>query len=149
MRTLPKGGVCAEIGTQNGKFAAFIMDTVRPLKLHLFDLSFGKLGQKFSNDSSVHRHEGDAATLLGLFPDQHFDWIYVDAGHEYKDVRRDATVAAQKVKAGGLLIFNDYIVYSHLEGFEYGVVQTVNEMCLNEGWEIVALALHNEGYHDP
>jgi hypothetical protein len=63
-------------------------------------------------------------------------------------VRADATAAAPKVKPEGLLIFNDYIVWSHHENFGYGVVQTVNELCVNEGWRMVAFCLHEDMYCD-
>lgn len=149
MASLPKGGICTEVGVQNGNFSAYILDSVAPEKLHLIDLSFRKLrNPAVRGHPAVELHEGDSATVLGTFPDAYFDWIYIDAGHEYKDVRRDATVAAQKVKPEGLIIFNDYIIWSHHEGFAYGVVQTVNEMCVNEGWEIIAYCLHENLYCD-
>lgn len=149
MATLPKGGTCTEIGVQNGKFSAFILDTIKPDKFHLIDLSFAKLRKpEVRNHPAATLHEGDSAKTLMTFPDDTFDWIYIDAGHEYKDVRRDATAAALKVKPGGLIIFNDYIIWSHHEGFAYGVVQTVNEMCVNEGWEIIAYCLQDNLYCD-
>jgi hypothetical protein len=149
MATLPKGGVCTEVGVQNGKFSAFILETIKPDKFHLIDLSFTKLrNQAVRDNPAVVLHEGDSAQMLNTFPDGHFDWIYIDAGHEYKDVRRDASAAARKVKPDGLIIFNDYIIWSHHEAFAYGVVQTVNEMCVNEGWEMVAYCLHENLYCD-
>lgn len=147
--SLPKGGVCTEVGVQNGKFSAFLLETIKPEKLHLIDLTFAKLRNPAVRENpAVVLHEGDSAATLNSFPDGHFDWIYIDAGHLYENVRADATAAARKVKPGGLIIFNDYIIWSHHEGFAYGVVQTVNEMCVNEGWEIVAYCLQENLYCD-
>ena len=88
---------------------------------------------------NVELHEGLSDRVLCAFPDHYFDWVYIDAGHHYEAVRSDATNAAHKVKPDGLLIFNDYIIWSHLEGCAYGVVTVVNEMCRNEGWEMRGL----------
>jgi predicted O-methyltransferase YrrM len=147
--SLPQGGICAEVGVQHGRFSAHILATAQPVKLHLIDRSFRKfLHNPVAHHPNIALHEGDSAETLASFPDAHFDWVYIDAGHEYKDVRRDATEAAKKVKPGGQIIFNDYIIWSHHEGFAYGVVQTVNEMCVNEGWEMVAFCLHENMYCD-
>ena len=37
---LPKGGVCAEIGTQAGDFAKRMLSALQPAKFHLYDLDF-------------------------------------------------------------------------------------------------------------
>ncbi len=46
--------------------------------------------------------------MLAQFPDEHFDWIYIDGDHSYEGASRDARVAATKVKPGGHLVFNDF-----------------------------------------
>jgi len=86
--------------------------------------------------------------LLAQFPNGFFDWIYVDADHRYEAVARDATVAARKLKPGGTLVFNDYTMWSPIEGIPYGVPQVVHELCLADGWEFVYLALDPQGYFD-
>ena len=53
-----------------------------------------------------------------------------------------------KIKADGLLVFNDYTVWSYVEMQPYGVVAAVNELCVEEGWEIVYLALPAHMYCD-
>ena len=148
--SLPKGGTCVEVGVGRGDFSAYILETVKPQKLYLIDKNFAKhaIQQRFSGNSIVTCLDGQSAEMLAKLPDAYFDWIYIDAGHSYKDVRADATVATRKVKPNGLLIFNDFIVWSHNEGIPYGVVHTVNEMCVNEGWGMVALCLHDNMYCD-
>jgi hypothetical protein len=150
LATLPKGGVCAEVGVWRGDFSDHILNATKPTELHLIDINFARFDvrRRFKGYSSVKFHEGRSADVLAAFPDEHFDWIYIDAGHDYENVKTDATLAAQKIKADGLLIFNDYTMWSHREGCVYGVVQTVNEMCVNEGWRMVAFCLQPEMYCD-
>jgi hypothetical protein len=146
--SLPKGGVCAEVGVQRGNFSVHILEAAKPRELHLIDMDFTKLGNRFEGNPVAIRHHGLSVEVLASFPDGYFDWIYIDAGHTYKDVRADATMASLKVKPDGLLIFNDYIIWSHHEGYAYGIVQTVNEMCVNEGWRMVAFCLQHNLYCD-
>jgi len=148
--SLPNGAICAEVGVQHGNFSAYILETAKPDKLHLIDRSLSQFNvkERFAGQPNVVFHEGQSADILRSFPDAYFDWVYIDAGHRYKAVRADATIAARKTKPSGLLIFNDYIIWSHLEGFEYGVVRTVNEMCTNERWQMVAFCLSQEMYCD-
>ena len=96
----------------------------------------------------VHLHEGDSADLMAGFPNQYFDWIYVDADHSLVGVRRDISASANKVKPGGHLIFNDYTCWSPVENIPYGVLHAVNEFVVAERWSIAFVALHGLGYHD-
>jgi hypothetical protein len=43
MRSLPKNLNIAEIGTQTGEFAMFMLDEMQPARLHVFDLEFETL----------------------------------------------------------------------------------------------------------
>ncbi len=152
IESLPKGGVVAEVGTQTGHFAGHIYKTACPKKLHLFDLSLEWFDQKIlvepRRTGDVEIHLGDSSTELGKFPEEHFDWIYIDGDHSYNGVKRDIAQAVLRVKRDGFLVFNDYTVWSPLEVCNYGVLKAINEL-VNEGeWEFVYLALHPWGYHD-
>src|SRR5579862_77210 len=37
---MPKGGICAEVGTQTGGFAKLIYSILRPSKLHIYDIDY-------------------------------------------------------------------------------------------------------------
>jgi hypothetical protein len=152
IESLPKGGVIAEVGTQTGRFADHLFKTARPTKLHLFDLSLewfdsSVLVEPIRN-GSVEIHLGDSATELGKFPLEHFDWLYIDGDHSYEGVKRDIAQATRTVKRNGLLVFNDYTVWSPLEVCNYGVLKAVNELVNSGEWEFVYLALHPWSYHD-
>src|SRR5262249_26449802 len=93
-------------------------------------------------------HEGDSSFEMGRQPDSTYDVIYVDGDHAYDGVMRDAAVSARKLKANGVLIFNDYIMFDHIVGVPYGVVPIVNDYCVNHGWQVLFFALHNQLFCD-
>lgn len=151
LKRLPRGGVCAEVGTQEGHFAEKILDIVRPEHLHLFDIDDAPLRARQTDLLSrpgVELHLGDSSTALARFPDDHFDWIYIDGDHSYDGVKRDIRVARTKVKPGGLLIFNDFTLWSPTECIDYGVPHAVCELSLSDGFCFVYFALHPHLYND-
>jgi hypothetical protein len=152
LERLPKGGVVAEVGTLQGEFARDILRITEPQELHLIDHETHPRVVTLTEDPSlrdrVHFHHQDSVEALQTFPDQYFDWIYIDAQHAYDGVKRDIGVARRKVKDSGLLVFNDYIVWSYVEMEPYGVVAAVNELCTEDKWEMIYLALPSHMYCD-
>jgi predicted O-methyltransferase YrrM len=51
----------------------------------------------------------DSAASAHMFPDEHFDFVYIDADHSYEGVVRDMKAWWPKVKKGGLFCGDDYI----------------------------------------
>jgi SAM-dependent methyltransferase len=151
LAALPAGGRVAELGTQAGWFAEQVTNTLRPDELHLFDLEFDTLrGARpaIAVHTNVRLHVGDSSTELAKLPDHYFDWIYIDGDHSLEGVRRDADVAVRKVKPDGILVFNDYTVWSVLEFTDYGIVPVVNELLAGGEWEMAYIALHPLMYCD-
>ncbi len=149
---LPKGGIAAEVGTQTGNFAKLIRSVVKPARLHLYDLDFSVFDhasfQPAVEQGLVVLHHGDSASLLATMPDQHFDFIYIDGDHSFEGAARDLAQAGRTIKPDGVIVCNDYTIYSPLEKSPYGVYRAVNEFCWKHGFEIVYLGLHHWGYHD-
>jgi hypothetical protein len=149
---MPKGGVCAEVGTQTGGFAKQIFSILQPRLLHIFDLDFSLFDQAYFHplvqQGRVQLHQGDSSSLLGALPDSSFDFIYIDGDHSYAGATRDLAQAARKIKEGGWIVCNDYTIYSPLEKSKYGVYRAVNEFCLVHNYEIRYFALSPWGYHD-
>ena len=145
--TLPKSGIVAEVGTQYGHWAERILDVSSPKELHLFDLDFDNLKPKVNDSRNVRKHRGDSSKELSAVQDNMFDWIYIDGDHSYHGVKRDIQQAVRKIKTDGILVFNDYCIWSHLEATPYGVVAAVNEL-IQDGWRMSALALSPWGYWD-
>jgi hypothetical protein len=161
--------VIAEIGVARGDFSEFLMDAFQPSKFVAFDtfkahelpLVFGQDPRVYFEDKShadffrdrfadrpVMLEIGRSQTRLASYPDEHFDLIYIDGDHSFEGVREDAELGAKTLKADGVLVFNDYIMYDHLLDFPHGIVQVVNEMIVERGWEVIGFALQREMFCD-
>lgn len=149
---LPKQAVVVEVGTDKGAFAKEIYRRTSPRELHLIDIELERLDERniteASESGTLTLHGGDSYSVLQSFDDHYFDWIYIDADHRYAGVKKDIEVAAKKVKTDGLLVLNDYTVWSPQTMMHCGVMRAVNEFCLIEGWELVFLALQSLMYND-
>ncbi len=150
LHALPKNAIVAEIGTQYGAFAEKIMLATHPQKLHIIDIDLSLLRANLDErtaikagleNHSVELHQGDSSTVIATFPDQYFDWIYIDGDHSYDGVKKDIEKSYPKLKEDGLLVFNDYTHWSPYEMIPYGIPRAVNEFCIANHWEIVFLAL--------
>ena len=153
LKKMTSGGIAAEVGVQTGRFSRAIIDLCRPAKLHLVDrdLRAFSIAEQFRSDvdaGTVCLHEGDSSSVLRGFPEAYFDFVYVDADHTYAGVKRDIEAAKSKVKESGCLVFNDYTFWSPAECMPYGVVQAVNELCIEDDWEVLYLALAHYMYCD-
>ena len=92
------------------------MDERYELVLKRFDDNIKK-GQVF-----VHRAFSNE--VCRDFPDNHFDWIYIDGNHLYEFVKRDLESYCQKVKVGGYITGDDYAGWGWWQG---GVKKAVDE----------------------
>ena len=165
-----KGLVIGEIGVGFGHFTHFVIEHMKPAKfvaIDLFDLhTLSELwGKPASEHFGTRSHrafyeetfayagdimvveQGQSYERIATYPDGFFDILYIDAGHTYDDVRRDAAASVGKVKDDGLLVFNDYTLYDHL-GHPYGVVQAVNELIVVSDWKVVGFSLQHYMYCD-
>lgn len=64
------------------------------------------------------------------FPDQYFDFVYIDANHKYDFVKKDLESWWPKLKVGGIFAGHDYLDGIIASG-EYGVKTAVNEFAAN------------------
>jgi hypothetical protein len=145
---LPKDSVGVEVGTQYGEFAKKIIQVVRPREFHLLDISYELFDHEWFANKNVNLHTGNSWELLSRFENDFFDWIYIDASHAYDNFRRDLEMACKKVKLGGLIVCNDYTVWSPAEVEPYGILQFVHEFLQEANFEVAFLAFHGMGYHD-
>jgi hypothetical protein len=143
---LPKGMKCAELGVFKGDFSKQIFDTMKPSELYLIDIfsgimgsgdkdgnnferisldeSYNNLKNYFENNPNVKIIKGFSVPSLSNFSDDYLDFVYVDAGHEYHDVKADLEISYQKVKNGGYICGHDY----NRETFP-GLCDAVDEFC--------------------
>ncbi len=166
-----KGLVIGEVGVGIGGFSRFLLDHMQPAKfvaIDLFDFHtkpdiWGKrpadvLGPRSHREFYEHTFayardiivvaEGQSDECIAACPDDFFDILYIDAGHSYDEVRRDAAAGVAKVKRDGLLVFNDYTLHDHLGEAPYGVIQAVNELIVASDWKVVGFSLQRNMYCD-
>jgi len=62
------------------------------------------------------------------FQDHSLDFVFIDASHEYEDVKNDIKAWLPKVKKNGILAGHDY--YTGEQNYHPGVKKAVHE-CLN------------------
>lgn len=154
LEEIPKGGVCAEIGILKGDYSRYILDIVKPQKLHLIDIdpqSIKITRKRFENEieqNLVQVYKEDSSTCLSSMPDETFDWIYIDGDHSYEGVKRDLEAAHDKLKPDGLISLNDYIFFGSSDLTKYGIIEATNEFCINYDYELVYFALHGRMYND-
>jgi len=99
------------------------------------DLRYVSVKEMFANHIDVHILRSYSHAAATLFKDQSLDWVYVDANHEYKWVKRDIEAWLPKIKPGGFMGGHDYMEY---RGF--GVIHAVAECLVDKGHNLVAVS---------
>jgi len=83
------------------------------------EAQFDKVYDKYFSIVKI-KLSGDVA--CNMFSDETFDMVYIDAVHQYEDVKKDITNWLPKVKKGGIIAGHDF-----QESFE-GVMRAVREV---------------------
>ena len=133
LEKMPKGSVCAEIGVWKGDFSDLILDMASPKTLHLIDpwefqsefsermyggsvarsqrdmdLIYEGVRNRFGECRNIIFNRGKSEKVLYEFPDDYFDWVYIDGNHYYDYVMKDLEACFLKVKPGGIIAGDDY-----------------------------------------
>ena len=150
---IPEDSVCAEVGVYKGDFSELILAR-HPKKLHLIDpwkfepdpeytASWygGSVGENQAKMDAIYEsvmrrfrspiksgkvqvHRSGSAASASEFPDNYFDWIYIDGNHRYEFVKLDLETYTPKVKRNGLIAGDDYGVPGW---WQDGVTRAVEE----------------------
>jgi hypothetical protein len=161
---LPKESTGAEIGVHLGNFSHQILDSISPKELHLIDPwehqsssiyktawygggakggqaeldeRYSSILERFNQNiqaEQVKVHRGYSTDILQQFPDQYFDWIYIDGNHLYEYVKKDLELSLQKVKSGGYITGDDYTAGGWWKG---GVKKAVDAFVKNQTVQLV------------
>ena len=132
LKIMPKNSVCAEIGVLQGDFSFKILKYVKPKELYLIDpwkymeqplkgqeknpsvwgkenhdLRYQLVKKKFEGNPAVKIIRNESEIALESFPDNFFDWVYIDGDHSTKAVLRDLDLCFSKVKSGGYITGDD------------------------------------------
>jgi SAM-dependent methyltransferase len=157
-----KNGVGAELGVFWGHFSEVIMEHFQPRKLYLVDAWDLKFGETFPNWGDGHNTDhgrlttaqaihdireamkpyGDRVEIrrqfvkdfLSELPDSHFDWVYLDTSHSYRDTRDELRNIWPKLKPGGMLLGDDYHQGAELHS---GLRKAVDEFVEETGIKLI------------
>ena len=156
LKQLPKGGVVAEIGVDEGDYSALILEHCEPELLYLIDpwdsVRYGEekyraVRERFAEEIErgqvkiIRKRSGEA--LRELEPGS-LDWVYIDSDHSYATTRMELELAHKLVKEGGIICGHDYCNSSWGTGQKYGVVEAVNEFVVTHNYEMVFLTMETK-----
>lgn len=165
---LPKGGVVAEVGVATGTFSKLILDTMNPSKFYAIDIFSDKTEGFWEIKFDKKRHfewyrdafkqyidkdilemkKGLSWEVLEQFPNESFDYIYLDGAHDYESVLRDVDVIKRKIKVGGVIQFNDYLIYGYESHTFMGVEPAVNQLLNDTNSKLVYYCLSGIDFDD-
>ncbi len=176
---IPQNSICVEVGVERGDFSEKILKNIKPFQLFLVDpwavddrykdefglaTAYGTnddlkiIKEKFSNEiikNQVILKKGFSYDVVNEFPDDFFDFIYIDACHLYECVRDDLKMFLPKLKKNGLMCGHDYMDFKEAEksghtggnltemGREFGVVEAVDEFVIDNDFEWIATSIPN------
>ena len=162
---MPKGGRVAEIGVYTGNFSERIFAQTCPMELHLIDpWEFQEDDDYKLDDANVPQEQADrhyeivcnkfapqieaevvkvhrdySENVADAFPDEFFDWIYIDANHTYEACLSDLRLYAPKVKSNGFVCGHDYANHASAQAMQFGVVEAVNQFVCETGYDFTLL----------
>lgn len=153
---LPKHGIVAELGIDSGEFSKLILEENSPHKLHLIDSWESQryhrelrniVEDKFQNqiEQGIVEINTGLSTVVGKnFPEEYFDWIYIDTDHSYETTRAELELYSKKIKADGIIAGHDFVTANWKRMVRYGVIEAVYEFCVKNDWEIIFLTMENQ-----
>ena len=143
---LPKKSIICEVGVSSGMNAKRILKYCEPSKLYLVDPWAGNKQKHYDNlliECKENLKEFDESTYEIIretseeaskkFHDNFFDVVYIDALHQYENVKEDIEFWYPKIKNGGILAGHDC-------QNENGVRRAVHELCLEKELSLLAIA---------
>ena len=165
LQFLPPGGTVAEVGTAKGDFAEDLLKVARPRRLHLIDPWLHHAEGEYQKDNSnvsaeefedryaavmarfsepmstgqVRIHRVGSPEAADLFPDEYFDYVYIDGNHTYEAVLADLRAFEKKVKKDGLILGHDYGNNVLFQNMGFGVIEAVNQFVIETGYEFTCL----------
>jgi hypothetical protein len=127
---LHPNGVGVEIGVLRGEYSKIILDRWKDGALYLIDtwrhldnyIDLNGRNDEYhyecmvetaknirEHESRAHMIRMDSVISADLFPDEFFDFIFIDADHSYEAVVKDIQSWWPKIKKGGIFAGDDFI----------------------------------------
>ncbi len=79
------------------------------------EAQFDKLLLKYLN---ITKHKSSSVEAATKFSDNSLDFVYIDAAHDYENVKKDITAWLPKVKIGGVIAGHDYHYDPNIQVYE-------------------------------
>jgi hypothetical protein len=151
-----------EVGAGNGHYSQHIVEMKSPKLMHILDW-YGSGSPSGEYTAETHKEfienkfkdqnlttiVGDSKYVMQSLIGNEYDYIYLDASHDYDGVTHEINVAAQICAPGGVIGINDYTYYSPFDGEKYHVIEAVNNFLYeNPEWRVLAFQLGHLGYAD-
>lgn len=141
---------CLELGIREGFFSDHLLSTTN-IKLYGIDINVSspnliKVGSKYKD--RFHITNGESPKIADIFPNDYFDFIYIDAAHDKTSVSKDLSAWWPKVRAGGLFAGDDFLNIpdgEHPEG-SFGVCESIEEWAYNNNLEYFVTGTDAETY---
>ncbi len=116
-----------EVGTRECFYADHILKNTEIEKLYALDIEELKDYTTTVKNLYGPRFQfvlGKSPEYASKFPDSFFDFIYIDAGHTYEEVKADLNAWWSKLKHQFVFMGDDYMIDPDNT---YGVIEAVNE----------------------
>jgi hypothetical protein len=158
LKKLPKNGVVAELGVDEGLFSKEIIDICNPKKLFLVDtwssarFSIEKkqnVERKFKAEiesSQIEVIQNNSISASKNFAPHSFDWIYIDTDHSFETTLSELKAYAPKIKINGYMAGHDFTPGSFHDVVRFGVIEAVKTFCVQNNWELSYLTLDANNY---
>jgi len=158
---IPDKGLYLELGAGGGDYSRWILDRKNFDIAYLLDFfdqpcarykrwtadNHEQYVKDLLKDKNVITIAGDIKDTIKTI-DKKFDYIYIDATHDYESVSIFLQEAEKVINKNGVIGINDYTFWSYFEQEEYECVEAVNNFLNNSNWYVVGYALGYCGYSD-
>ena len=156
VQVLPEGGTFVEVGVWKGKsLAYFIVEAIKHNKnLNIYAVDTWKGSPEHKDDNCIVNNtlfeefitnmtpvidkfkslKMTSEEASKLFKNNSIDGIFIDAAHEYEDVKKDLECWYPKIKSGGYFSGHDY------DTLWPGVINAVDEFFKNKPNEIIGFS---------
>jgi len=93
-------------------------------RMEFAEFTFDKLLTQYSN---IKKIKGSSTKSAQRFKDKSLDFVYIDAAHDYENVKNDILAWLPKIKDGGYIAGHDYRYDQNI-----GVYEAVNDIFVND-----------------
>lgn len=160
---VPNNPKYLEVGVGDGHYSEHIVKYKNPMLMHLLDryctpdTIYGKytaethenfIKEKFKDNNPL-TIKGESLKVMETLLGNKYDYIYLDASHDFDGVTYELNLASQMIEDNGVIAINDYTYFSPIDKMEYEVVEAVNLFLFeNPNWYVYAYQLGHRGYAD-